>query len=130
MRLPPGGAERPSLLREAASRMERGLALRPRWSEAWVIQTHMLSATRGIGAPEALRAFETSYELAPFLRDAADWRLRYGIATWASLSPTARKAVASEAIMLSRVSRDLRAHVRVMTTGTPVFPLIENKIWP
>ena len=128
VRLAPTSPERSALLKEASGRLAKGITLRPLWGEAWVIKTHLLAIMQGLGSQDAARALQTSYELDPFLRDVADWRLQYAIDTWSTLSSPTRKAVSREAIMLSRVSRDLRAHVRVMSVGTPLYPLIETKI--
>lgn len=128
MRQPENTPQRAALLREADARIAKALDLRPQWGEAWAVDAHLLAIGGGITSAPAIEAFARSYQVNPFLRDAADWRLRFAVAAWPALSAQTQAAAIREGAILSTVSGELRTHVKVITDGTPLFAQIEARL--
>lgn len=121
---------RKQLISRAFDAVEQAIHMRPAWADAWLIKAHVIAVRDGLDSVATRQAVERSYALAPFMPDAADWRIGYAINQWSALSPELRAAVAREAILLARGSRNLGVHVRILTSGTPLYALIKGRVWP
>ena len=119
---PPGSREREALLRQADATLSRALTVRPEWGAAWVVRTYINYLERGLHHPATQAAFVRSYRTGPYLRDSADWRLRFARASWADLDTMTRDQVIDEAVWLSGRGRVMYWNVYIRLGGTPAYP--------
>jgi len=125
----PAGPGRDAVLGDAARLIDQARDQRPYWGPALVALSYLNLLRFGEGDDRTIAAWRSSYRVAPFLRDEADWRIQYALAVWPRIGPDDRRAVAREAILLARGSRALAAHVRVMVSGTALQPLVSGRVW-
>ncbi len=74
---------------------------RPRWARVRVVENYLATVEQGARSSAALRAFKASFVGGAFLRDAAPWRIRYGLDQWERLDPATRARVVDEAAWYS-----------------------------
>lgn len=117
---------RARLLDAAAADADRAVAAMPYSGQAWLASSFVGYLRDGHGSPRALRSFERSYAGNGYLYDSLDWRMRYAAAHWARLGPATRAAVAREGQWFGRLGHANRAHVYVLTGGTPVWRAISG----
>ncbi|MDG6745705.1 GntR family transcriptional regulator, partial [Staphylococcus aureus] len=65
-------------------------ASRPVWGEAEVALAYVELLAHGADSPQAIRALAQSYAAAPYLRDSAPWRIRFGVTVWSRLDAQTR----------------------------------------
>jgi hypothetical protein len=110
----PDAAARHEMIERAAVEIETALARRPEWGEGWTVAAFIDELRFGDNNPATIAALSRSYRGAPYLRDAASWRVRLGLGAWASLDAATRAKVVDEAVWLVRIDS---------TTAGPVFDL-------
>lgn len=76
----------------------------------------------------ALAALSQSYARAPYLRDAAAWRLWYGSHHWEALSYPTRRALLQEALWMGRLGRPDRQRVLEMLAGTRPYITVSLRL--
>ncbi|MGE4409793.1 MAG: hypothetical protein AB7D33_04385 [Sphingobium sp.] len=129
-RMEEGAPERSAMLTSAQADMRKALEQRPGWGEAWVVAANLAELADGSGSQRARAAFSESYRRAPFLRSVGEWRIRYGVAHWDSLTPEQQASVEWETILMARLSRKSALHMRVLTEYTPLYERYKKRIWP
>jgi hypothetical protein len=104
--LPPG-PRRDAILNTASTAARTAVGARPFWPDALTVSAYIDSQT---GDPasfdSARRALALSYMGAPYLSDAADWRIGFGLSQWHELSGATQNAVAAEAMWQIAVDPD------------------------
>ncbi|CAH0356471.1 MAG: hypothetical protein WA085_10095 [Sphingobium sp.] len=85
--------------------VERAINARPAWGEAWVVKTYILFLEYGPNDPATLNAYAASLKSAPYLRDSAYWRIRFGAVHWNKLDRTTRERVLNEAQWTANIAR-------------------------
>jgi hypothetical protein len=110
MRLAQAGAattdpvRRAAMLDRAAAAIATLQVRRPDWGDAAVAEAFVASQRHGIGDARTIDALSRSYRAAPFLHEAAAWRVHVGALAWDHVPPATRGAIAAEAVWLSRFS--------------------------
>ncbi|MET1755180.1 hypothetical protein ABVV53_06895 [Novosphingobium sp. RD2P27] len=97
------------------------IARRPQWGEAWVVRSLVRTELGGANDPQATAALEKSYALAPFLRDAAEWRISRAFAAWSYLDPYARQRVINEAVIYAQLNGAARIRTFELARGTAAY---------
>lgn len=115
----PPGPERDLNLAGAREDIDRAAAARRWWADADVAAAYRAFIVTGTVSPETRTALILSYDAAPFLRTAAAWRIRLGVAGWASLPPATRTAVVEETAWLARSSGTSYRYATGLVAGTP-----------
>jgi hypothetical protein len=105
-------ADRASRLARAQELIDRALATRPGWGEAWVVATYASLVSNGGSDSETRAAFAQSLETSPYLINAAPWRIRYGAAQWRYLDAQTQSRVLNEAQWLGDMAPTYRRLVR------------------
>lgn len=114
----PVGGQRDALLAGAETWLRPALGVRPHWGEAQVVAAYVAANREGPETPAALAALQRSYADAPFLPDAAQWRVTYGMAFWPRLPNATRKRVVGEAIWLAHVAPTKRRLMFELARGS------------
>jgi hypothetical protein len=110
---------RGALLADAVALADAALARRPGWGEAEAVRAYVGALRDGDGAVE--RVLVASYAHAPYLRDAAAWRVGYGLRRWAALDPATRARVVDEFVWYARLRPDLAAQMFVAVRASPAY---------
>lgn len=115
-----GPAQR-AQLDQALVAIDAALVRRPRWGEAHVARAFILSHLDGPGSPRALAAFSRGYLDAPYLRQAARWRLGFGLSQWSALTPAVQQRWVNEAIWHVRLEPDDLSPLFAAVRGTGAY---------
>ncbi|WP_322964449.1 hypothetical protein [Sphingomonas fuzhouensis] len=121
-------AHAPQLLAEARRDIAQAQATRPVWGEAEVARAYVELLDHGAESPQALSALAASYRAAPFLRDSAPWRIRFGVAVWPKLDAQTRDRLVSETAWLAGASGRTYAYALGLVAGSPAEPLVRGRI--
>lgn len=97
------------------------IARRQQWGEAWVVRSLVRTELGGANDALALAALEKSYALAPFLRDAAEWRIAHAFAGWSRLDPYARRRAINEAVVYAHLNGASRIRAFELARGTAAY---------
>lgn len=82
----------------------RAAGSRPHWGDAWTITAFIRSLQSGTGARAgADAALAASYRATRYLRHAAAWRVRYGLAMFDRLDTPTRRSIVDEAVWIARI---------------------------
>jgi hypothetical protein len=98
-----GPAGRAALLSQAMRAADAAAQRRPFWGEALTVKAFVASLRDGAASPAVVQNLVESYRAAPYLRQAAGWRVRQSFLSWDSLPAATREAVLREAIWLVRL---------------------------
>jgi len=109
------GGARARLLTSARVNLDTALAARPAWGDARVAETYMDFVEKGVGHADTRNAFATSYVEAPYLAEAAPWRLAYGNNQWEALSPVTQSHMLDEAAWYGRTADNYRLINEILT---------------
>lgn len=115
--------ERDSALRRthlalANALVERAINARPGWGEAWVVKAYISFLEHGADDPVTHYAYAASLEKAPYLRESADWRIRFGAVQWDKLDGMTRERLLNEAQWTANTARsDALRVTRLLGTG-------------
>ncbi len=107
--------------------IEHALAARPTWGEAWMVKSYIAAVEAGSASPEALDALTRSYEQAPFLRHAADWRVAFSFQYWNALSPATRRHAVDEAVWAGALDGALRVRFFQLARGSQAYPVLASR---
>lgn len=121
-------AHAPALLAEARRDITQAQATRPIWGEAEVARAYIELLDHGAESPQAIAALTASYRAAPFLRDSAPWRIRFGAAVWPRLDARTRDQLVSEAAWLAEASGRTYAYALGLVAGSPAEPLVRSRL--
>lgn len=113
------GILRARRLASAHALLAQAMVARPEWGDAWIVAAYIALLERGEAAPETRAAFAHSLRAAPYLYDAAPWRIRYGLQLWPLLDAETHTSVVREAIWLGRLGPTNARMVGAMMAGTP-----------
>ena len=116
----PSSTERSGLLHRAERETAAFAAARPYWGEAEVVQAYVASQSPD-RLEQAVAAYGRSYASSPFLRQAAVWRVEFGIAHWARLDAATRAAMVNEAVWLFRLQPDQRVRLTDIARDTDAY---------
>jgi hypothetical protein len=119
-----GRGQRRTLIAGGFADAMRAEVAMPHSGEAALTMAYAYVMRDGAGSPMALRHFMQSYVIHPYLRDSAEWRLRYAVLHWHRLDPATRAAVANEGRWLRRLASNGHTHIYVLTGGSPVWRAI------
>lgn len=117
-----------ALLVEARRDVAQALATRPIWGEAEVARAYVELLDHGPESPQAIAALAASYRAAPFLRDSAPWRIRFGVAVWSRLDAQTRDRLVSETAWLAEASGRTYAYALGLVAGSPAEPLVRSRL--
>jgi hypothetical protein len=121
-------AHAPALLAEARRDIAQAQATRPVWGEAEVARAYVELLDHGADSPQAIDALAASYRAAPFLRDSAPWRIRFGVAVWPRLDAQTRERLVSETAWLAGASGRTYAYALGLVAGSPAEPLVRSRL--
>ncbi|MFT3966545.1 MAG: hypothetical protein QM690_11765 [Sphingobium sp.] len=126
----PDPALKAALLSAARTDLRHALAARPRWGAAHVAETYLDFVQWGAGDRRTHAAFAKSYRDAPFINDAAPWRLTYGADQWQALSPVMQRHVLDEAIWFARTEKSYRAVNEIFRQSDALEPFRQqHRAW-
>lgn len=118
-------AERSRLLDQAQGAIAAAATQRPHWGEARTVEAYIAALRAGPMAAATQAAYARSYADAPYLRDAAQWRIGFGMACWPSLSAATRARLIDEAVWYARLRPELRGQIFALSRGTGAYaPLL------
>lgn len=123
-------AHAPALLAAARRDIAQAQATRPIWGEAAVARAYIELLDHGAESPQAIAALAASYRAAPFLRDSAPWRIRFGVAVWPRLDAQTRDRLVSETAWLAEASGRTYAYALGLVAGSPAEPLVRSRLSP
>ena len=103
-------------------------ARRPVWGEAEVALAYVELLAHGADSPQAIRALAQSYAAAPYLRDSAPWRIRFGVTVWSRLDAQTRDHIVNETAWLAQASGRNYAYALGLVASTPAEPLVKSRI--
>jgi hypothetical protein len=110
-------------LAQAQADIDRLLAVRPHWADAWVIAS-VVAAQRG-DQRTAVAALDRSYREAGYLRGSGAWRVATAFANWEGLSEQARARSVDEAVWLARIDKRIRDEIFSLARRSPAYrPLL------
>jgi hypothetical protein len=116
------GPRRNALLSSAAARLREAERARPIWPEALTVSAYVGSlAGDEASLAEARRSLTLSYAGAPYLPDAADWRIGFGLSQWADLGVSARDAVVAEAMWRMTIAPDSGPKLWSQMRASPAY---------
>jgi hypothetical protein len=107
--------------------IDLALTVRPAWGEAWMTKSYIAAIDKGPDSTEALEALTRSYEQAPFLRHAADWRVTLSFDQWKALSPAARTHAVDEAVWAGALDGALRVRFFQLARNSAAYPALANR---
>jgi len=102
----PIGQIRTGMLNDARKAATAAGGIRPGWGETDLVLAYVASL-ENINSAVILH-LSRSYRNAPFLIDAASWRVREGLVSWDQLDQATKTRVVKEAVMIARLKSDLR----------------------
>ncbi|MDX3909292.1 MAG: hypothetical protein QHC67_05680 [Sphingobium sp.] len=107
-----GSPSRDSDLAALSHQVDLAIDARPHWGQAWVVKAYVEALQTGSDHRHlSLVALSRSYSDAPFLRDAAGWRVRFAFLHWDELDAFVRGWAIEEAVWLARVDATMRKSV-------------------
>jgi hypothetical protein len=118
----PDPSARHEMTERAAVEIEAALARRPEWGEGWTVAAFIDELRYGDNNPTAIAALARSYRGAPYLRDAAGWRVRFGLTAWSSLDAATQAKVIDEAVWLVRIDSTTAGPVFDLARQSPAYP--------
>ena len=123
----PDGERREMLIDRAEQESIAVTRSRPIWAEAWIVRA-FASTLKNPKAVDVTRgAVERSYQDAPFLRVGGIWRVQWGVDHWAALTPSLRGDIVEEAVLLGRMTGEMRAAIFQIARGTPAYPALVER---
>ena len=119
---PKPGADRVMLGDDAVRMAMQARSARPEWGEAEVVVAYAASLGRGPSDRQVARqALTASYATAPFLHDAGQWRIAYGVGIWPTLGRPTQDAILREAVWMLGVDQSRWSRVFATFRGTPAY---------
>lgn len=112
-------AVRAARLSRADRLIDRAIAVRSGWGDAWIVVAYISWVGNGPAAPDTLAAFTRSLEISPYRIAAAPWRIRYGASQWDRLTPATRERVLDEAQWFSDLAPSYARFVQDMLKKGP-----------
>lgn len=103
-------------------------ASRPVWGEAEVALAYLELLAHGAESSQAIQALAQSYAAAPYLRDSAPWRIRFGVTVWPRLDTATRDHIVDETAWLAQASGRNYAYALGLVAGSPAEALVKNRI--
>lgn len=122
----PAGATR--MLNLARADIAVARASRPVWGEAEVALAYLELLAHGAESPQAIQALAQSYTAAPYLRDSAPWRIRFGVTVWSRLDAATRDHIVNETAWLAQASGRNYAYALGLVAGSPAEALVKSRI--
>lgn len=122
----PAGAA--GMLDQARADIAVARASRPIWGEAEVARAYLELLAHGAESPQAIQALAQSYTAAPYLRDSAPWRIRFGVTVWSRLDATTRDHIVNETAWLAQASGRNYAYALGLVAGSPAEALVKSRI--
>lgn len=124
--------ERKAWLTLAHAYAGRAAVGRPGWAEASVARAYISYLENGIRAPGLQDRVMRSYREAPYLSEAGQWRVAYGMTLWDALTPSERRPVIDEAVWLANRSARLDKQIKLsLAPGAgPVFLARRREVEP
>lgn len=114
-------ADKRRLLSMAQRTIAAALAGRPGWGEAEALEAYLQSLKGSEGKVAAQRALVRSYDHMPYMREAAAWRIRYGLAQWGALPDATQRRIVDEAIWFVRLRPEQRDSIFAAVRATPAY---------
>ncbi len=118
----PDAAARHEMIERAAVEIQAALSRRPEWGEGWTVAAFIDELRYGDHNPSAIAALARSYRGAPYLRDAASWRVRFGLGAWDALDAATQAKVIDEAVWLVRIDSTTAGPVFDLARQSPAYP--------
>ncbi len=122
----PAGAA--GMLDQARADIAVARASRPIWGEAEVARAYLELLAHGAESPQAIQALAQSYTAAPYLRDSAPWRIRFGVTVWSRLDAATRDHIVNETAWLAQASGRNYAYALGLVAGSPAEALVKSRI--
>lgn len=122
----PAGAA--GMLDQARADIAVARASRPIWGEAEVARAYLELLAHGAESPQAIQALAQSYAAAPYLRDSAPWRIRFGVTVWSRLDAATRDHIVNETAWLAQASGRNYAYALGLVAGSPAEALVKSRI--
>ncbi|MBB3878902.1 hypothetical protein [Sphingomonas pseudosanguinis] len=122
----PAGAA--GMLDQARADIAVARASRPIWGEAEVARAYLELLAHGAESPQAIQALAQSYTAAPYLRDSAPWRIRFGVTVWPRLDAATRDHIVNETAWLAQASGRNYAYALGLVAGSPAEALVKSRI--
>jgi hypothetical protein len=121
-----GSPKRDTDLAALSHQVDLAIDARPHWGQAWVVKAYIEALRTGAEHRHlSLVALSRSYSDAPFLRDAAGWRIRYAFLHWDALDAFVRGRAIEEAVWLARVDATMRKSVFASARASQAYqPLV------
>jgi hypothetical protein len=94
------------------------LGARPNWGEALVLSASIASLDAN-GTAMAIKAYSTSFRVAPYLRAESLWRMKFGTMHWRELDDATRTAMLREAAWIAQITPKDRMTVLAVLGDTP-----------
>lgn len=116
----PEGEARTALLGQARKEIAAIAGTRPHWGEVDVVAAYIASLTPDRLA-DTIGVYARSYRNAPYIREAAIWRVQFGIEHWGKLDEATRAHLTNEAVWLFRLQPDQRTRLVDMARGTDAY---------
>lgn len=118
-------SRRRALLADAMRLAEAALRRRPDWGEGLLVRAYCGSLGGGDDLPETRRAVARSYARASYLRDAASWRVAFGLRHWADLASATQARVIDELVWFARLRPETADQLFAAARATPAYvPLL------
>lgn len=108
-------------LASAREDIDFALSLRPAWGEAWMTKSYILAVEKGAQDRQTLAALSRSYERAPFLKHAAEWRTMISFNQWEMLSPATQRQSIEEAVWAGAMDGAMRVRLFQLARNTPAY---------
>jgi len=115
------GPRRQQLLDRAIQGVGQASHKRPAWGEAELVTAYAHALRDGLDDPRTWQALSASYRNAPFLRQAAAWRVAAALACWSRLSKQTQRAVVEEAVWISRIAPDTHPATLALMRGSDAY---------
>jgi hypothetical protein len=115
------GAERRSLIDQAADELTAAAGARPYWGERQATVAFVQTLRDGDDSTPALQSLGRSYDVTPYLVHAAPWRVAFGVRHWNMVAAATRDHIVDEAVWISRVDPKTLDGIFGLFRGTAAY---------